>query len=587
LSDVPDRSLAIVARLITARADPEEVIEAVLTAAVEATQADRGSISLVDRRNGELAIRKIAGDGWTPETREKRLRAGSGVHEGITGYVATHGAAYHSGDVNHDPRYYPLFDDVLSELAVPLIRSDNRVTGVLDLESTRPHAFTDDDATLVGALAAMAAVAVSMAEHHWRERELAETAQELTRDGDLRRQLQSVTEAAAKILRAYDSSLYLFDADGKRLTLAASHGPLREKVHQATYELNEGLTGWVAAHGTSVRLTDPSSDPRWAGKYQEIPEERIAAFLAAPVLREEKVAGVLRVIRDRTPRSLPNPFDEDDEKVLATLASQVSVLLQREELLGRLMRTERLAAWGQLSARAAHIIGNKVFAMKGAVSELRHLLGDSPHCSEECRELLETLARALSETDGIVQSFKGFVAAREVKPGLLSLNHLVTTQLQAIEHSAGKVQLRSDLAPNLPLVHADASRLGECLGELVENAISWQPEGGEVRISTRVVPAQAAADLAGVHGSSQYVRVDVEDDGPGVPAELKQQIFEAFVSKRGRGLGLGLAICREVVRAQGGEIVEIGTPGQGGHFVIVLPSVENEGGTQDVQDTAR
>jgi len=587
LPDVQNRALAIASRLIVARANPEEVLDAVLTAAVEATEADRGSISLVDRHNGELVIRKIVGDGWTPEKREKRLRAGKGVHEGITGYVATHAVPYYTGDAHRDSRYYPLFEDVLSELAVPLVRSGDRVTGVLDLESIRPDHFDDDDETLVAALAAMAAVAVSMAEHHRRERELTETAQELSRAGGLERQLEYVTEAAARILQAFDGSLFLLGPNGQRVILAASHGPLRAQVGQASYEIGEGLTGWVAEHRAAVRLIDPSTDPRWAGKHQELPEESIAAFLAVPVLLEGRLAGVLRVIRDRTPRSLPNPFDEDDEEVMETLASQVTVLLQREDLLQRLVRSERLAAWGQLSARAAHIIGNKVFAMKGAVNELRYLLQRSPGCGQECIELVETLARVLSETDGIVRSFRGFVAARETKPGPLNVNHIAAAQLQAMAHSAGKVKLTSALADNLPSVHADASRLGECLGELIENAISWQPDGGEVRVSTFPASAEEAAALAQVRGATRYVRIDIEDQGPGVPAELKEQIFEAFVSKRGRGLGLGLAICREVVRAHGGEIVEIGTPGQGARFVMLLPAVETqEAAKSDVQDPA-
>ena len=84
---VNEHALEIAARLITAKAGPEEVLDAVLNAALDSTKATRGLVALVDRRNGELAIRKVAGEGWTTEKREKRLRAGAGVHEGITGYV--------------------------------------------------------------------------------------------------------------------------------------------------------------------------------------------------------------------------------------------------------------------------------------------------------------------------------------------------------------------------------------------------------------------------------------------------------------------------------------------------------------------
>ncbi|MBM3500385.1 MAG: GAF domain-containing protein [Armatimonadetes bacterium] len=572
-----EHALEIAARLITARAAPEQVLEAVLNAAIDSTSATHALIALVDRRNGELVIQRVAGEGWTPEKREERLRTGTGVHEGIVGYVATTGEPYYSGDVSGDPHYYPLIEGTRSELAVPLIRSRDRVAGVLNLESDTPNAFTEEDLYVVSALGALATVAVSMAEHHRREHELAETARKLNRWGNAEELLAEFTEAAARILQAYDGSLFTLQPDGRTLLLVASHGPLREQIGKASYQVGEGVTGSVAEHGYAIRLEDVAGDPHWIGKYEEIPRERIAGFLAVPVIAEDgRVEGVLRVIRDKTPASLPNAFDQDDEIILWTLASQVAVLLQRGRLLNRLVQSERLAAWGQLSARSAHIIGNKVFAMKGAMGELRHLLEASNQCSSQCEELIEMLSRSLSETDAIIQSFKDFVASRDIKRTSVSLNQMISAAARRAEALAPHLRFRTEPAPDVPAIPGDLSRLSEMLDELIQNAVAWQPNGGEVRLRTSVVPGPEAADLAKVSGAARYVRVDVEDDGPGVAEGLKQRIFEPFVSSRGRGLGLGLPICREVVRAHGGEILEIGEGG-GAHFVVLLP-VKTEGG---------
>jgi len=569
-------AIEIAARLITARARPEQVLDAVLNAALDATRATHALIALMDRRNGELVIQRVAGEGWTPQRREERLRAGAGVHEGIVGLVATTGQPYRVGDVSRDPHYYPLFDDVRSELAAPLIRSGDRVVGVLNLESDAPQAFTEEDERIVSALAAMASLAVSMAEHHRREHELAETARKLNRWGNSEDLLMEFTEAAARILQAYDGSLFLLQPDGRTLVLAASHGPLREQVGRALYQVSEGLTGSVAEHGYPIRLEDVASDPHWVGKYEELPQERIAGFLAVPVVAEDgRVEGVLRVIRDKTPASLPNAFDQDDETILSTLASQVAVLLNRGRLLQRLVQSERLAAWGQLSARAAHIIGNKVFAMKGAIGELRHLFESSAACSPQCEELLDMLVRSLSETDSIVQSFKDFVASRDIKRTTLNVNHMVGAALRRAEAGTKHIRFVADLAPDLPVIRGDSSRLSETLDELIQNAVAWQPERGEVRFSTSLITSSEAAELAKVEHAAQYVRVDIEDQGPGIPPDMKQRIFEPFISTRGRGLGLGLPICREVVRAHDGEIIEVGT--SGGHFVVLLPVSERKG----------
>ena len=567
-------ALEVAARLITARAEPEEVLDAVLNACLDSTKATRALIALIDRRNGELVISCVAGKGWTDEKMRVRLGAGSGVHEGIIGLVATTGHAYRTGDVADDPYYYRLFDDARSELAVPLIRSGERIRGVLNLESGEPDAFSEADEHMVSALAALASVGVSMAEHHRREHALAQVAQRLNHWGETAEQLKEFTEAAADILQAFDGSLFLLSPDKHTLVLAASEGPLRDQVGQAVYEVGEGLTGTVAEHGHPVRLEDVASDPHWVGKHQEVSQERIAGFLAVPVMDENaRIQGVLRVIRDKTPNSLRNPFTENDQTILSTLASQVAVLLRRQRLLKRLVQSERLGAWGQLSARAAHIIGNKVFAIKGAVGELRFLFEDEPGCRQDCRELLETMTRSLSEIDDIVQSFKDFVAARDQERVPVDVNRLLAAEVKKARGAARGVEFALEPGANLPEIMADASQLGECFAELIQNAVAWQPDGGEVRISTSVARSDEAWEVADVGRAAEYVRVDLEDAGPGVAPERKQEIFEPFVSTRGRGLGLGLSICREVVRAQGGEIVEIGEP-PGAHFVVFLPVAE-------------
>jgi signal transduction histidine kinase len=579
-------ALEIAARLISARAQPEHVLDAVLNAAIDATRASRALIALVDRRNGILVIQRVAGEGWTPEKREERVRAGAAGHEGIIGLVASTGQTYCTGDVSRDPHYLPMFEAVRSELAAPLIRSGDRVQGVLNLESEEPDAFSEEDQRVVGALAAMASLAVSMAEHHRREHELAETARKLNRWGQTDELLREFTEAAARILQAYDGSLFLVQPDGRTLLLVASHGPLRHLVGEASYQVGEGLTGSVAEHGHPIRLEDVASDPHWLGKYEEIPQDKIAGYLAVPVISEEgRVEGVLRVIRDKTPVSLPNAFDQDDETILYTLASQVAVLLHRACLIERLVHSERLAAWGQLSARSAHVIGNKVFAMKGAIGELRHMFEGSGACSPDCLELLNTLSRSLAETDEIVQSFKDFVAARDLQRTALDVNQLVADGVQRIKASAPHIDFVLHLAPSLPPVHGDALRIAETFGELLQNAAAWQPDGGEVRLTTTVVTAVEAAGVAPVAHAARFVRVDVEDVGPGVAPEAKDRIFEPFFSTRGRGLGLGLPICREVLRAHGGEIVEVGAGG-GAHFVLLLPVSGKEGASQDVSSTA-
>jgi signal transduction histidine kinase len=580
------RALTLTSKLISARADRDELLEAVLGEAVALTGADRGLIALMDRNGGELVIRGTAGEGWTEEKRRVRLRVGITLHEGITGYVASRGVPYRTGDVSRDPHYVELFEDCHSELAVPMIRSGGRVIGVLNVESVCPRAFSKADEEIALALAAAAAVGVSQAEHRARERALIAVGQQLSAAPDVNVLLHHVTAAAAQILSAHDSSLFLLDEEGLRLNLVASVGPLQHLIGEAHYHAGEGLTGWVAERDEPVNIPVLSEDPRWEGKYEEVPREEAGAFMAAPIPGPERVEGVLRLVRRKAPRSLPNEFDRDDMEVLLTLASQVAVGIQRARLLDRLVHAERMAAWGEMSARMAHMIGNKVFAMKGHLGEVLHAL-DAGHCPGECRGTLELLGSSLRQLDEIIQEFKDFVAAPILRASAVDVNALLEESVRHPLEQAVRVQLILNLAPGLPTIAADPARLQACFSELAENAIVWQPEGGELRVTTSWADPEAPRRLAGLRSRGPFVRLDFEDRGPGVPADRKEQIFRPFVSTRGRGMGLGLAICREVFRAHGGQVVEIGTVDRGAHFVVFLPVSPAKEQNDNVQDPRR
>lgn len=563
-------TLTIITKLVTARADPDAVLDAVLARVVAATGAKRAVVALVDRHNGELVPERVAGDGWTEEKRHKRLRVTPSAAEGITGHVARTGRPHRTGNVAEDPHYYPLFDDVRSELAVPLLRSGERVIGVLNLESDRADAFTESHERLAVALAALGALGVSMAEHHRREHALIHIGRELAASADVEALFERIVDTAAGILRAGDASLFLMEPDGDRLILVASRGPLRGLVRQATYAVGEGLTGWVAQSGEPLRVAEASEDPRWRGKHEEFPEHATAGFLAVPVRSEDALEGVLRVVRDKTANSLPNPFDQDDEDVLATLASQVAIAVQRDRLQQRLMDSERMRAWGEMSARTAHMIGNKVFVMKGNLQELKRHLADCDEAREAFGASLGLLEKSANEVEGLVQELKDFLVAPRLQRTVVDVNELVETTVREALPAAAGLELEFDLAPDLPRLEADAPRLARCIEELVENSVAWQPQGGRLRVTTHLIEGSAAFALAGVPAGRQYVRVDFADGGPGVPAELKESIFRPFVSTRGRGMGLGLAIVREVLRAHGGDIVEVGEDG-GADFVLLLP----------------
>ena len=414
-----------------------------------------------------------------------------------------------------------------------------------------------------------------MSQERGRLRALIEIGKELTRFTSMTRLMDRVMEVAAYILCADDCSLYLMDEDGKTLRLRASRGPLREEVGEATYQPGQGLTGWVAEHGEPVRLTDVQGDPRWQGVHEEFPDQELGALLAVPVPGRDQTAGVLRVVRHHSPeRGDDIGFTEEDEDVLSTLASQLSVALDNARLVDRLLQSERMAAWGQVSARSAHMIGNRVFALQGHLNELEHLLQDAKLDPEALRELVTKLRTGLFRVEEILQEFRDFVLATEISQAPVDVNAVVREAIAETPTGSAGITLRSELGDHLPTVLGDVGKLKRCVGELIENSVLALKEGGEIVVTTAPAAPAQVQQWSGHAPRQPMVMIEVRDNGPGIAENLKERIFTPFFTTRGKGMGLGLSIVHGIVAAHHGTILEVGTEGEGARFVILLPTAQ-------------
>jgi signal transduction histidine kinase len=219
----------------------------------------------------------------------------------------------------------------------------------------------------------------------------------------------------------------------------------------------------------------------------------------------------------------------------------------------------KLDAWRSLSARAAHRIGNQLFASMGALRTLSKL--NVP----EAREAVEDLSGNIERIRSIVQEFQRFSGNEAPKFQPTDVAILVSDI----------VRRYTDLTPNLELssqvqgpfiCELDRVQFEQALGELLENAMYHTPPGGKITVS--VGPAEAP--------NARKVSIIIQDTGPGVPPQTKERIFEAFYSTKPGGSGLGLAIVRQIVENHKGTIRETGQEGAGARFEIVLPAKPRE-----------
>ncbi|MEO6906447.1 MAG: GAF domain-containing protein [Abditibacteriaceae bacterium] len=594
----------------TTLADADELLRATLEEALQAVNGTRAFLAFVDSNAGELVVRFTAGDGWSDQIRKLRLnvleiqhekeKGSEAARQGITRYVVINSRAYWTGNVNDDPHYRSFFPDVNSEVAVPVMAREGGCIGVINIESVEPNAFDGTHATRLANLARRAATIINMTEHQLREEALIGIGRDLNNAADLDTLMDDVVEQAVKILRADDCSLFLMDeeqeskptmrlpSNSTQLKLEASHGMAEpaSEIKPVHYHLGEGLTGWVAKHGKAIRVGDPRTDSRWKGVFLEAPAGEIAAVMAVPVQCGRGNPGVLRVVRRRKGSLyfLPQEFTSADEDILMTLAGQLAVAIDRTRLMNRLLNAERMAAWGEMSARSAHMIGNTVFGVKGHLNELAHLLAqesrgqmsdDNPDAPlwRELKDLTKNVTQGIYRLEEILGEFRDFVLATQLHLAEADINQVLRDVSAESFPKDSSVDLVMNLVPSLPSVEIDEAKLKRAFSELVENAVDFQPDGGRLEINSSIADQEVLNWLGG--SGKQGVRIDFIDSGPGLSAQDRERVFTPFYTRKAKGMGLGLSIVKGIVEAHGGAIREVGEnhdPAKSGaHFVIVLP----------------
>ena len=252
----------------------------------------------------------------------------------------------------------------------------------------------------------------------------------------------------------------------------------------------------------------------------------------------------------------------------ARVTEATEELASRNEALGRareqlfdlqrqLGRTQHLAAIGQLTATFAHEIGTPL----NSISVHLQLLARSGGLTEQDRQRLATIDGQIRRLVQAVQErlvlTRGEVRRREPT----DLNDIVRSITDLMSPILAAKGIGCDVVVDcvLPKIQADGNQLQEVFLNLLTNAVDAMPTGGMLRIGTA--------------RESDTVLLSIADSGPGIPPEERERIFEPFFTTKepGKGSGLGLAVCRQIIQAHRGTIQVIETPGSGATFEIRIP----------------
>ncbi len=376
--------------------------------------------------------------------------------------------------------------------------------------------------------------------------------------------LSIVVDGTRDALKADVSSFYLLDRDGRQLTLAATNGLDRYQIGRAKVPFGEGITGRVAASREPMVIPDVRSDDRFLWVRGLDQRRFVASMLSVPLSWNDQVVGVLNVQTEQrrgfTPRDVAQLRAIAD--LLAGIVEKGRLQREAESQVASLKALERAQA--ELVALVTHELRTPLAVVRAYLDLLAEAVGDGSGTVPSAIEWHRLADEQVTRLDRLVDSILASVRPEEQAP-----LDLVPLDLTAIvdETVAGM----GPLLRRHGVVHegraglrvlGEAARLRQILEHLLENAVKYAPPGTTITISTDLLEGIA--------------RLSVADEGPGVPEEWRERVFEPYARRSetgaARGSGIGLYAARRLGEAMGARLWCEPAPGGGARFVIALAS---------------
>lgn len=399
-----------------------------------------------------------------------------------------------------------------------------------------------------------------------RLRELAflhEIAQLATMARDWDELMNTIVERTTVAMGVEVCSFYLAERERPRLTLAATNGLDRSQVGKVSMAVGDGITGRVAASRQPIAIDDVTKDDRFSW-VRGFDIEALAGMLSVPLVWHDQVVGVINV-QTRDVRR----FGPDDIEFLTTIAALLAGIVEKGRLTAEV--EARLAQMTALDAARSELLSVVTHELRTPLSIVRvyvDLLAEAAATAEPTQAAGDWSVAAndqLSRLDRLVDSILASVRG----DGLTGLSRAPFDAVQVVDETVETLRLLLRphpirwSRPDSPITAVgDETRFRQVLEQLLENESKYAPSADGVSI--------------GVWRLGDEVQVYVTDDGPGVPIEDWESVFEPFVRiggrGRSRGSGIGLFASRRLMSAMGGRIFIEPNGYASSRFVVALPA---------------
>ncbi len=527
-----NETLREIAQAVGSSLDPDDVLRMILQELKKVIDYQGGAILLIDENERLLYVRMLEGYGKDAELFTLPLDS----DKGVTAEVARTGEPIYVPDVSRDERFISVDRTKGSELTVPL-KIKERVIGVLNVETDKIDAYSEEDLRLLTTFANQSSVALENARYY--------------------ESIRLSEERFSHIAENIGDWVWEVDQEG-RYTYCNS--------------VVTGILGYTPEEIMGKPLYDFAIKPEyekiknWA---ERIPEN-LETFTNVVTRKLHRQGNTVILKSSGTPL-----LDASGEVIgFRGVSQDITRELQLEE---QLRQAQKLESLGTLAGGIAHDFNNILGGILGYASLIKEEL---PAGSELLPEV-ETIITSARRAAGLTRQLLAFARKGHYQLVPVDLNNIVNEVVKLLSRTIDKaVAVETVLSPSLSAVMGDSGQINQMLLNLCLNGCDAMPAGGRLLIKTEnIVIDNTGREALLELEAGNYVKLTVSDTGMGIEPEIQERIFDPFFTTKERAggekhSGLGLAMVFGIVKRHGGAVKLESEKGEGSTFSIYLPGTD-------------
>ena len=505
-----------------------EIAGLIAQKAYELTQA--GVCELWIKRGGNLELEAIFPK---HETRKNAPTTLAIDEHSINGLVLSRNQPYNCGETDTDPYYQKVREDIHSNMAVPL-RVDGEPIGTLSVESRKYHAFTKYQMGLLQSLADQAAIAIR---NRWifdQLERLHEISAEISsKQTDLLQVLDSIVKHLYSLFENASCAICVYDAQKDELTEKFAVGALKNMWLKP----REDGTTWFVIHNKKPLILNDAENPKDKDLpliRKELAEKGVKSIAYLPLLFRDKIIGILYLNL-----TVPHTFNQVDERILGMLADYAAIAIGNAQLYVQIAESESTFIRGQTAYDLVHRLNNMLGTVPARIELVRINL-NKPEMLDLVNRNLEGAAEDARRVMREARKLQSVPAFEIIDDLLLMLEAIVQDALLTAECP---INVRFKREEKLPDIYSIRVNISYAFQFVVDNAIEAMAEQGENLL------------ISVLHNKREkMIEVRISDDGPQIPVEYREDIFQAGFTTKESGTGYGLWRARKLIEGVNGSL---------------------------------